>query len=169
MKRVVSSKEFNFYEDKGWVKDFRIGKYLYSIILKEGEPQLIRYDDAYDDDIYIVSIKDGYRDAYTPTEFDIDAVEVFLEWLDDGSLNQDDNFYYWLDTDYHYGDFSVPKFALTRGELDEEGNKIRDTEEIILWSSYEDLGIDDISDYDTSLIDKYIYNELGFLPDYEIN
>lgn len=87
MKRVVSSKEFNSYEDKCWVKDFRIGKYLYSIILKEGEPQLIRYDDAYDDDIYIVSIKDGYRDAYTPTEFDIDAVEMFLEWLDDEEIS----------------------------------------------------------------------------------
>lgn len=169
MKRVISYREIQPSEDKGWVKDFRIGPYVYSIILEEGEPQLTRYDEEHDNDIYIVSINDGYRDAYTPTEFDIDAVEMFLEWLDDGSLNQDDNFYYWLDTDYHYGDFSVPKFSLTRGELDEDGNKIRDTEEIILWSSYEDLGVDDLSDYDTSLIDKYIYDELGFLPDYEIN
>lgn len=82
-------------------------------------------------------------------------------------ITEDPEYYYWFDTDYTYGDYSVPKFALIRGEL-VDGEKDRDTEEVILWSSYEDAGVDPKSE-DWAGIDAYIESELGFLPDYEIN
>lgn len=83
-------------------------------------------------------------------------------------------YYYWIDTDFHYGDFAVPKFALIRGEWGEDG-KDRETEEVILWAADEDVeGLTEAQESDDmtlawELIDKYIEKELGFLPDYEIN
>ena len=83
------------------------------------------------------------------------------------------NKYYWLDNDFKYGDFSVPKFALIRGEL-VDGEKDRETEEVILWAAYEDVDglaeafADEDEDQMLELIDKYIEQELGFLPEYEI-
>lgn len=72
---------------------------------------------------------------------------------------------YWMDTDFHYGNFKVPKFALYRKETDEEET----TEEIVLWSAYEDLRVDDLTTEDLAeKIDQYIEEQLGFLPDYEI-
>lgn len=68
---------------------------------------------------------------------------------------------YWLDTDYIYGN-SEPKFALHKVTDDED--------EIILWASYADAGVDpkaEEADWDT--LDKYIEQELGFVPDYEVN
>ena len=82
-------------------------------------------------------------------------------------------YYYWLDNNYYYGDFSVPKFALIRGEL-VDGEKDREMEEIILWAAYEDVdGLTEAmeaedADLSQELIDKYIEQELGFLPEYEI-
>lgn len=77
-------------------------------------------------------------------------------------------YYYWLDTDFHYGNFSVPKFALYRMELT-DGVKDRDTEEIILWAAYEDLEIEDLTTEDLAeKVDRYIEEKLGFLPDYDI-
>lgn len=80
--------------------------------------------------------------------------------------------YYWLDTEFNYGDFSVPKCALIRGEL-EDGDKDRNSEEVVAWTTYEDIGIElgedaDENDAETK-IDKWIESELGFVPDYEIN
>jgi hypothetical protein len=82
-------------------------------------------------------------------------------------------YYYWLDNNYYYGDFSVPKFALVRGELN-EGEKDRETEEVILWAAYESVDglteamANDDADLMLELIDQYIEKELGFLPEYEI-
>lgn len=77
-----------------------------------------------------------------------------------------DNRYYWIDTDFHYGDFSVPKFALFGGKL-VDGVKDRDTEELLFWSAYEDLDGSDADDW--KAIDDWIIDKLGFLPDYEVN
>lgn len=82
--------------------------------------------------------------------------------------------YYWMDTDFHYGDFSVHKFALIQGKMT-DGEKNRETEEVILW--FPDDGIDgliealknDDVDLCYELIDKHIAKEIGFIPDYEIN
>lgn len=82
-------------------------------------------------------------------------------------------YYYWVDPDFHYGDFSVPKFALIRGEWGDEG-KDRETEEVILWAADEDvdglLEAEEAEDMETGwkLIDKYIEQHLGFLPEYEV-
>lgn len=79
--------------------------------------------------------------------------------------------YYWVDCDYH--GCAVPAFALIRGLLDEEdGQKLRETEEVIFWSTYEDLGVDPTADdvqpgWDK--MDEFIREQIGFLPDYEIN
>lgn len=85
-----------------------------------------------------------------------------------GGLNMK-NKYYWLDTDYHTGDFTVPKFSLIQGEIDEDGQKDRGTEETILICSYADAGIDPHGDPDWNEFDSIIEKELGFLPEYEIN
>ena len=86
-------------------------------------------------------------------------------------------YYYWIDTDYHYGDFSVSKFACFRGEIVNE-EKDRNSEECLFWEEYKNLdGYDEcVTGYGEGdaerawkLIDEYIKNKLGFLPDYEVN
>lgn len=78
--------------------------------------------------------------------------------------------YYWIDTEYNYGDYHDKKFALICGTVDEDGKKDRETEEVILWAAYNDLGIDPYSDSpEWDKIDRYIEGKLGFLPDYEVN
>lgn len=74
--------------------------------------------------------------------------------------------YYWLDTDYHYGDYNVKKWAMIRGRYTEDGEKDRDTEEVIAWGP-----IPDTDDMDEAwrLTDEAITESLGFLPDYEVN
>ena len=82
-------------------------------------------------------------------------------------------YYYWLDNNYYYGDFSIQKFALVRGELN-EGEKDRETEEVIMWVAYESVDglaeamANDDADLMLELIDQYIEKELGYLPEYEI-
>ena len=79
--------------------------------------------------------------------------------------------YYWLDTDYHYGDYSVRKFALIRGYFDEDGEKDRNTEEAVVRGEYDDLDLEgraeDEDCYDT--IDDYIRSKIACVPDYEVN
>lgn len=82
MKKVIAYRQIQPSEDKGCVTDFRIGPHVYSIILEEGEPQLTRYDEEHDDDLYIASIQDGDMDTYTPTPFDEDAVNEFSKFVD---------------------------------------------------------------------------------------
>lgn len=94
--------------------------------------------------------------------------------------------YYWIDTDagFYRGESA---FALHQMDVDKDGNKDVDTDEVILSMAYEDLDgySDAVSEYyddiagetykevDTDLvwemIDKYIMNELGFVPDYDVN
>ena len=83
------------------------------------------------------------------------------------------NYYFWLDTNFYYGDFSVPKLAIIRGEFDGDGEKDRNTEEVLAWTTYEDIGVEigeDADENDTDAkINKWVESELGFLPNYEIN
>lgn len=71
---------------------------------------------------------------------------------------------YWLQTEYNHGDFNNKKWALH--EVDENGN-----DNIVLWEAYEDtpnwLG-EDLDD-DWQAINDYIEDQLGFLPEYEVN
>jgi hypothetical protein len=72
---------------------------------------------------------------------------------------------YWLDTEYNYGDFSVPKWALHK--VTDDGCS-EEEDEIILWRAYEDTpGYPESTDPEA--IDDYIQDELGFLPEYEVN
>ena len=76
--------------------------------------------------------------------------------------------YYWLDTDYHHVIFNEKKFALIRGELDINGKKDRETEEVICVGRYDELDDEDcLNEFDA--IDKYIEESLGFLPEYSVN
>ena len=82
--------------------------------------------------------------------------------------------YYWLDTDYFYGNFFEPKWALVCGQLDEDGEKDRDTEEVVVWGAWPDA--DEWNDWNSGdgvlgleKVDEAIFTELGFLPDYDIN
>lgn len=81
--------------------------------------------------------------------------------------------YYYLDTEYIYGCVAIPKFALYRGELDECGEKLRDTEKVLCWTAFEDIDIDpmneDVTQEDWDKIDNFIRNEIGFVPEYEVN
>ena len=74
--------------------------------------------------------------------------------------------YYWFDTEHA---------VLYRGEYDEELNRIRETEEAVLWDVYEKA---DANPYPADAqelveswdrVDEYIAKELGFLPDYDVN
>ena len=83
------------------------------------------------------------------------------------------DFYWWMDTDFHYGDFSVPKFALFCMGYDEDGNKDKDTEDRVICAAYEDVPgfneADDFTQAQWDAIDAYIISKLGFLPDYDVN
>lgn len=75
--------------------------------------------------------------------------------------------YYWIDLDYHA--CAVPAFALIKGYRDADGEKLRATEDIVFWETYENIGVFDDDDMWQSKVEKVIIEELGFLPDYEIN
>ena len=86
-------------------------------------------------------------------------------------------YYYWIDTDYHYGDFSVPKFAFFFFFFFDE-EKDRNSEKCLFWEEYKNLDgydecVTEYGDVDTErawkLIDECIKSKLGFLPDYEVN
>lgn len=75
-------------------------------------------------------------------------------------------YYYWIDTTYYCGDYSVNAWALYRGELTADGEKDRDTEEVMVWGKAPET--DDIAEA-WELTDKAIKDALGFVPDYEVN
>lgn len=105
----------------------------------------------------------------------------------DGNMVEVIEYYYWLDTEYHIGDATKNAFALICGERDADGRKDRETERIVLCGEYENLKgykdhvkawYDEIADkvieeVDANavyeLIDEFIKEQLGFLPDYEVN
>ena len=108
-----------------------------------------------DDDEDIIPIGDGF----------------YAEWVDfHEEVPEVKNDYYWIDL------YSTEFFTLYRGELDENGEKDRDTEEEILSCRYDAIGVVDVTPHDDEAreenwrkIDSYIIEQLGFLPDYEIN
>lgn len=75
-------------------------------------------------------------------------------------------YYYWFDTEHA---------VLYRGEMDEEGNELRDAEQAVLWDIYEraganpnpETGEEELESWDK--IDHYIEKQLGFLPEYDVN
>lgn len=79
------------------------------------------------------------------------------------------NKYWWIDL------YSTEVFTLYKGKLDENGEKDRDTEEEVLSCRYDDIDVNPIPDSDEERegnwkkIDAYIEEQLGFLPDYEVN
>lgn len=78
--------------------------------------------------------------------------------------------YWWLETEYIYGDFSEKKWALHKVAPNEDGEEVDD---IILWKAYSDTPDYPHSDEDIdggwAAIDKCIESELGFLPEYDVN
>ena len=78
-------------------------------------------------------------------------------------------YYYWIDL------YSTEFFTLYKGELDADGEKDRDTEEEVICCRYSDIDVNPHPETDEELsanwkkIDSYITEQLGFLPDYEIN
>lgn len=79
------------------------------------------------------------------------------------------NSYYYI---YLYNNESI---TLYKGRLDDEGKKDRDTEEEILSCRYSDIDVNPLPETDDEReegwkkIDAYIEEQLGFLPDYEVN
>lgn len=75
-------------------------------------------------------------------------------------------FYYWLDTEYLFGDYSVKKWALMRGKFTDDGERDRDTEEVLTWGEIPET--EDMNEA-WNQIDEAIEAKLGFVPDYEVN
>ena len=73
--------------------------------------------------------------------------------------------YYYVDTDYFFGNFFEPKWALICGELGEDGEKDVSTEEVVMWRKWEQGE----GDLDFEELESAMTEELGFVPDYEIN
>lgn len=101
----------------------------------------------------------------------IDELLKQVEEIDVEEIDIEDSFYFWIDTDYHYGDYSIPKIAFFMGRRDEDGSKLRETEEVIFWAAYDDIdGVDEAdNDIMWDSIDKMIESEFGFVPYYEVN
>lgn len=77
--------------------------------------------------------------------------------------------YYWLDTMPTWTT-KTGALALICGEYNDDGQKDRESEKVILNFTEEDIGADRDADYpEWDKIDAYIKKELGFLPDYEVN
>ena len=73
---------------------------------------------------------------------------------------------YWLDPNFYYGDFAIPKFALHEVSFDEDGDEV---DNIILWACWHDFpNFDDDLAFAWDTLDSFIEKELGFLPDYEV-
>lgn len=89
------------------------------------------------------------------------------EWISMENEHEKEYYYYI----YLYNNEDI---TLYRGELDEEGEKDRDTEEEVLHWRYSDIGVNPIPETDDEReegwkkIDECIEEALGFLPDYEI-
>ena len=89
-----------------------------------------------------------------------------------GEKAMNEKYYYWLDTMPTWTN-EEGACALVRGELDEDGEKDRDTEDVILEFTEADCGIDRNDPFrifpEWDKIDAYIESKLGFVPEYEIN
>lgn len=90
-----------------------------------------------------------------------------MENCPDEALDGEEGFYFWLNTDFLFGDYSEPKWAFHCRD------KNTGVDKIILWGAYEDL-----ETYDPELenwedlwneIDQIIESELGYCPNYDVN
>lgn len=93
-----------------------------------------------------------------------------MEHCPDEVLDGAEGFYFWMDTEFHSGDYSVPKWAF---HCREEKTGV---DQVILWGAYQDLSTYDPErgedqDWDAfwSEIDQIIENELGYCPQYDAN
>lgn len=87
----------------------------------------------------------------------------------DEALDGADGFDFWMDTDFHYGDYSAPKWGFHCREKTGE-------DKVILWGPYQGLpaydperGEDQDWDALWREIDKIIESELGYCPLYDVN
>ena len=149
-----------------------------------------RIDDCYIETIDSYDDKDDAYDALREYNEDVDRngdVKIITTYIiesfeadEDGEFVEGSDYdwlesYYWLNTEYLYGDYSVPKCSIVRGKYDKYGDKDRDTEEVLEWTEYEDIGITVLSgeDFDPNDADEktnsWIREKLYFLPDYEVN
>ena len=94
---------------------------------------------------------------------------VCVEEIEFDSLEDDTEYYYWLDTTETWNSPRKGEAILIRGQYNEDGEKDRDTEEEILEFTEADCGIIPDDSEAGEKIDAYITEQLGFLPDYEIN
>lgn len=149
-----------------------------------------RIDDCHIETIDSYDDKDDAYDALREYSEDVDRngdVKIITTYIiesfeadEDGEFVEGSDYdwlesYYWLNTEYLYGDYSVPKCSIVRGKYDKYGDKDRDTEEVLEWTEYEDIGITVLSgeDFDPNDADEktnnWIREKLYFLPDYEVN
>ena len=119
--------------------------------------------------------KEGFFERIGDLADGIPAEEVWEIWENMWEIKTEEaervsNNYYWLDLISESG-----VFTLYKGKLDENGEKDRDTEEEVLSCRYKDIDVNPITDNDKEReegwkkIDAYIEEQLGFLPDYEVN
>lgn len=94
---------------------------------------------------------------------------VCVEEIEFDSLDDDTEYYYWLDTTETWNSPRKGEAILIRGQYNEDGEKDRDTEEEILEFTAADCGIIPDDNEAGEKIDAYITAQLGFLPDYEVN
>ena len=127
-------------------------------------------DEAITFEDVLSEVKDGWSDEVnyggTPEEYARELFGYIKEEADECEVKE---YYYWLDTMPTWTN-EEGACALVRGELDEDGEKDRDTEDVILEFTEEDAGADKDADFpEWEKIDAYIESEIGFVPDYEIN
>jgi hypothetical protein len=98
----------------------------------------------------------------------------FRDECDAMIVDEDDeetSYKYWLNTDFHYGDYNLSAWALMKKDLETGESDIavwnydEDTPNFPIPEEGEQIDIDAAWD----AIDAYITKKLGFLPDYEIN
>lgn len=119
--------------------------------------------------------KEGFFERIGDLADGIPAEEVWEIWENIWEIKMEEgemlsNNYYWLDTTETWNSPRKGEMILIRGQYNEDGEKDRDTEEEVLKFTEADCGIipgDD--DKAWKKIDSYITEQLGFLPDYEIN
>lgn len=100
-----------------------------------------------------------------------------MENCPDEALDGEDGFYFWLNTDFLFGDYSEPKWAFHCARSDGHGWKKEETDKIILWGLYQDLSAYDPERDESDQnwddlgneIDQIIESELGYCPNYDVN
>ena len=125
---------------------------------------------SYDYDEAVQMLKEqGYGLIAVIDEGSNPSEAVCVEEIEFDSLDDDTEYYYWLDTTETWNSPRKGEAILIRGQYNEDGEKDRETEEEILKFSESDCGIIPDDSKASEKVDAYIEKELGFLPDYEVN